>query len=378
MTTNIAVLDAFFGDNGKGRCSNDFSPNFDYVIRFNGSNNAGHVVYRDGIKYNHHLLPCADYRNKNTKSFLANGMVISPEKLLEEVLEMEQSFPGVAKTIIVDPDVFVVLPEHIERDKAENKHLGTTSQGVGPAYTDKVARKGVRFYNLINDNNETIQTLSKMGVRFIPELKLREIFKKSNLLFEGAQSILLDINCSIYPYCTSSDTTISGAYACGFHWVKFDKVYGAIKPYGTKSGAGPLPTEMSDEDAKIIRELGGEYGNTTKRARRISYLDLPAIRYAVKKGGITNLIINKMDILSKQKSIKVCHSYGKEEEIYSPNDFNDAKPDYINLPGWNNAKNIDQVLPFLKYVESFVGIPVDYIGVGVNKEDLIKIEKKNK
>jgi len=369
---NVAVLDVFLGDNGKGKIVHDFSPDFDFVIRFSGSSNCGHVIYRDGKKYNHHLLPSTDYRVKTTKSFLGFGMVINPNELLEEILTMEQDFPGVGKSIIVDPDTFVVLPEHIEFDKANNKHIGSTNKGVGPAYTDKVARKGVRFYHLINDRAPVIHKLKELGVSFTPVLQMREVFEKSKLLFEGNQGILLDINAGLYPYITSSECGVSGIYSSGFNFVKLDRVYGLFKPYSTKSGGGPFPTEVFDEEAERLRKMGNEYGNTTGRPRRIGHLDLAAIKYASAKGGITHLIITKLDVLNSQKRVKACVSYGKE--LYSPNDFKDYVLEYIDLPGWDNAKDLNQLKTFLYIVEDTIGLPVEFVSTGINKEDLLKVK----
>lgn len=372
MMNNIAVLDAFMGDNGKGHYTHTWSPNFDFVIRFSGSSNCGHVVYRNGKKYTHHLLPSVNYiATKVPTSFLGFGMVINLEELYEEIKLAEQDFPKIAKTIIVDPDAFVIEQKHIDFDKKHNKHLGTTSKGVGPAYTDKVARKGKRIYNFLNDKSEITNKLQEMGVRFIPVLALREQMEKSNLLFEGSQGALLDLNASIYPYCTSSDCTVSGIWAGGFNFVKLNKVYGMIKPYATKSGEGPLPTEYFGDEAEELRKRGGEYGSTTGRNRRVGALDLPAIKYGCRKAGITNLCLAKMDILNNQKTIKVCISYGKE--IYSPNDFQNIKPEYIEFDGWKNAsKKPDELRYFIGYVEEKVEVPVDYYSCGIGKDDMIK------
>ncbi len=369
---NIAVLDAFFGDNGKGRFVHSWSPDFDFVVRFAGSSNCGHVVYRDYKKYVHHLLPSVDYRHPHIQSFLGFNMVINLEELYQEILEAQKDFPNVAKTIIVDPDAFVIEQKHIDFDKEHNKHLGTTSKGVGPAYTDKVARKGKRIYNFLNDHSEITNKLQALGVRFIPVLAMREQFEKSNLLFEGSQGALLDINAAIYPYCTSSECGVSAIWSGGFNFVKLDRVYGMIKPYATKSGEGPLPTEYFDEEAHQLRERGGEYGSTTGRKRRVGALDLPAIKYGCLKAGITNLCVAKMDILINQKTVKVCYSYGKE--IYSPNDFKDIVPQYTEIQGWENAKELKQIQPFLSFVEEKVGVPVEFVSTGVNKEDLIRVK----
>lgn len=369
---NIAILDCVLGDTGKGRVAHYFSPKFQWVIRHGGSNNCGHVVYRDGEKYNHHFLPSADYRNSKIKSFLASGMYIHLRALLDEIKLAEQNFPGVAKTIYIDPDAFVITDEHIKIDQETNKHLGTTGRGVGIAASDKYARKCSRIYNYINDNADIIKEFKELGINFTPLLALKEIFERSNLLFEGHQGVMLDINAGITPYTTSSDCTVAGIYAAGFNFIRLDKVYGLSKGgYLTKSGEGPLPTEILGEEADRLRSLGREFGNTTGRNRRIAHMDLPMLKYGILKGGLTHLIMTKLDILNGQEKIKICYDYGKE--IHSPNDFKDANPHYIEIKGWHDARDINQVEPFIKMVEDYTGIIVEYISVGVNDEDMISL-----
>lgn len=368
---NIAILDTLLGDNAKGHFAHYFSPEFDWVIRTSGSSNCGHVVYRDGKKYVHHLLPSGDYRVKNLKSFLGSGMYINLEELLEEINLAEKDFPGVAKTIYVDPDAFTINEDHVEFDKEKNKHIGSTSKGVSPAATSKYARTGERVYDYINCNAEVIKTLKALGVKFMPLLSLRETFERSKLLFEGNQGVMLDINSGIYPYVTTSDCTVSGIYASGFHFVKLDRVYGMMKPYLTKSGAGPMPSEYFDAEAEDLRKRGGEFGNTTGRARRVGALDLPMLRYGIRKGGMTHLIISKMDILSGQDHVKVCYDYGKE--IHSPNDFKGAIPYYSKLPGWKDAKDIKQISPFIKHIENYTNTRVEYVSAGVDNSDVMHL-----
>lgn len=368
---NIAILDTSLGDNAKGHFAHFFSPKFDWVIRTSGSSNCGHVVYRDGKKYVHHLLPSGDYRVKNLKSFLGSGMYINLDELLEEIKLAEQDFPGVGKTIYVDPDAFTINAEHVKFDKEKNKHIGSTSKGVSPAATSKYARTGERIYNYINDKAEVITALKALGVQFMPLLSLREVFERSKLLFEGNQGVLLDINSGIYPYVTTSDCTVSGIYSSGFHFVKLDRVYGMMKPYLTKSGEGPLPSEYLGAVGEDLRKRGGEYGNTTGRARRVGALDLPMLKYGIRKGGMTHLIISKMDILSGQDNVKVCYDYGRE--VHSPNDFKDAVPYYTQLPGWKDAKDLKQIGPFIKHIENYTNTRVEYISAGVEATDIIHL-----
>jgi len=372
--SNVAVIDPLLGDNGKGKIVHDFSPNFDWCVRFNGSSNSGHQVYRNGKRYTHHLLPSCDYTKSRAKSFVGYGMMINPEELLKEVLTMEQDFHGIAKTIYIDTDAFVITPKHIEQDKINIEKIGSTGKGVSPSVVDKYNRCGTRIYHLLRDRNEVIQKLIEMGVNFTPILKLKNELEKSSIIFEGAQSALLDINIgAYYPYCTSSDCTVSGIYSSGFNFIKLDKVYGVIKPYLTAVGKMPIATECPKEEGDKIREFGKEYGSTTSRPRRIGYLDLVSLKYGTIKAGINSLIITKMDILNGHEKIKVCHSYGKE--VFSPSDFMDQiNPKYIELPGWNDSKDIKQTSSFISYIEKYVGVPVDFISTGVNYSDLINLK----
>jgi adenylosuccinate synthase len=369
---NIAILDCLLGDNGKGHFTHHFSSQFDWVIRHAGSENCGHVIYRDGKKYTHHYLPSADYRCKNVKSYLASGMYINLYNLLSEIELFEQDYPGMAKTVYVDIDAFTINMLHVSLDKTQNTKVGSTGKGVGPAAVSKYSRVGERVSAYINDDAEVIQKLKALGVTFTTVLAMKEEFAKSRLLFEGSQGVMLDINAGLYPYVTAGDCTVSGIAASGFNFVKLDRVYGMLKPYLTKAGSpGPLPSEMSEEDSKKWRELGGEIGATTGKPRRIGYLDLPMLKYGIQKGGITHLIICKMDIPEGERSVRACVSYGKE--VYSPSDFNNVKPQYLDLPGWKDSKDSGQTKSFISYVEGFTKTPVEYISTGIKPQDIINL-----
>lgn len=366
---NIAVLDNSWGDCGKGRIAHEFSKNHKWVIRFNGSENCGHVIYRNNKKYVHHYLPSADYSIPEQKSFLGSGMVINPETLYLEIKKASEDFPNAPASMYIDTSAFVITQDHINFDKEKNKHIGSTGKGVGPAFTDKAARKGTRLYHLINDNAEIIKKLKDLGVNFVKFLELKEDFEKTSCVFEGAQSMLLDINMGPeYPYVTSCDTTVSAIYSCGFNTIKLDKVYGVMKPYFTKVGNGNLPTEIFGEEAEKLQKLGGEVGSTTGRTRRVGYLDLVAAKYGTIRGGINSLIVTKMDILNNYGKIKVCNSYGKD--VFGPEDFIDAKPEYIEFEGWQD-KNSIEAEKFCEYIEKYIGVPVEITSWGVNSEDLL-------
>lgn len=368
---NIAVLGSLWGDEGKGHITHYFSTKFGWVVRFNGGANAGHTIYRDGKKFVHNLLPSVDFRNPNVKSFLGAGMVIDPAQLLKEVIEAEREYPGVSKRIYIDPDAFVVLPEHKETDKKTNAHIGSTHRGIGPAYLDKIGRRGTRIQDIIKGKHVEgelyIDSLLYMGVNFKHSMELEREFDTSNILFEGAQGILLDINHGIYPYVSCSDCTVGGIHASGFN-VKVDRVYGVAKAYTTKVGEGPFPTELHGKEAEDLRERGQEYGATTGRPRRVGWLDLAALRYACKKGGITNLIVTKFDILAGMEQVPVCIGY--EKTPVCSQDFFDAKPIYKNVEGWRECEDIPQLTPMLSAIEDGAGVEVTYISCGTDSKDI--------
>ena len=365
---NIAVIGIQLGDEGKGKVVHSFSKNYDWVIRWSGGANCGHTIYVDGKKFVHHLVPSIDFNNSKAKGFLASGMVIDLQELYDELLSLEKEIPGIASRIVVDPDAFLVLPAHKEEDKAKNQHIGTTNKGIGPAYRDKMARVGMRICDYIKDNHPIINSLKQLGVEFKYVMELENNLKNSALLFEGAQGMLLDINQGIYPYVSCGDATLAGIFSSGFAFAMPTKVYGVSKCYSTRVGTGPFPTEIFNEEANKLREAGGEYGATTGRPRRIGWLDLPALKYACKKGAITDLIITKLDILNGWQDVPVCTGYQKEPVCTA--DFALAKPVYTNVKGWRNAKNDEEIYNFVSEVEQYTGIPVSHISSGVNKDDL--------
>lgn len=377
---NIAILGAAYGDEGKGHITHYLSKDYDWVIRFNGGANAGHTIYRDGKKYVHNLLPSIDWRVPNAKAYLGSGMVIDLEKLCQEVVQTELDFPGSANRIYIDKNAFVVLPHHKELDKQQNGHIGSTNRGIGPAYGDKIARKGIRVLEMISDafgsgldqiNTETINKLFNSGVHFVDLLEVRDDMTRSKLLYEGAQGVLLDINHGIYPYVSCSDCTIGGIYSAGFHFAPPKRIYGVAKCYTTKVGEGPFPSEIFGEQADALRERGNEYGATTGRPRRVGWLDLPALNYACKVSGITDLILTKFDILAGMDKVPVAVKY-KFKPPTSPADFYKSTPEYTDLPGWSEAKKGNKELhSFIGAVEKATGCNVNYISVGTETTDIL-------
>lgn len=370
MNKNIAILGSQHGDCGKAKIAHTFAPDFDYIIRFAGSSNAGHTLYHNGIKIVRHLIPSADF-SSNNKAFLGAGMVINLEELLNEVQDTEKMFPGSASKIIVDPDAFVIFPHHVKEDMEKNKHIGSTNKGVSPCYRDKINRCGTKISKLINDNADIILAIKKLGVQFKHSMELRSEFEKSKLLFEGSQSILLDLSFGSYPYITSGECGLGGIYNAGFASFMPSKVCGIMKAYNTKVGEGCFPTEIFGEEADKLVKLGQEFGSTTGRKRRIGWGDLPALKYSIIKGGINSLIITKLDILNGYDKVPVCIKYDKVP--ICGDDFFTAKPHYINVKGWKDCRDFNQTKEFIHTIADYTGIKIEYISIGINKEDIIKL-----
>lgn len=371
MNKNIAIFGAQQGDEAKGSLSHYLSTDFDWVVRFGGSNNCGHTIYTNGKKYVHNLIPSIDFSNTKTKGFLGSGMVIDPKALLDELLKLEEDFPGVSQKIFVDPDAFVVLSKHIEEDKEKNTHIGSTGKGVSPSYRDKIDRCGIKLSALMHDKINVINDLENLGVRFEYASSIMKELKQSNIIFEGSQSIRLDYNYGSYPYVTSGECGLNGIMSSGFAKIAPTKIYGICKIYETKVGSGPFPTELDGKAADELRERGKEYGAVTKRPRRIGWLDLPALNYAIEKGGITNLIMTKLDILNGMKKIPVCHKYDKQP--MSGHDFFSAKPEYIEVNGWEDPRDPNQVKEFINLVQDSTKTKVSMISCGINKSDIINL-----
>lgn len=372
--SNIAVLGAMWGDEGKGHITHHLSRNFDWVVRFNGGANAGHTIYRDGVKFVHNLLPSVDFRVPTVKAYLGSGMVIDLEKLVQEVYDIEKHYPGAAKRIYVDREAFIVESKHKEEDKATNAHIGSTNRGIGPCYKDKIGRTGHRIDDLYTNRlldpyyDDFMYQLAGAGVEFVHLLDVQDEMKKASLLFEGAQGVLLDINQGIYPYVSSSESTIAGIYSSGFNFAKLEKVYGVAKCYTTKVGEGPFPTEILGQEAEDLRKRGNEYGATTGRPRRVGWLDVPALKYACLKGGIDHVILTKFDILNGMETVPMCLTYKKEPRC--PSDFYDAHPLYTDIHGWEDSNDMSQLKGFISVVERYAGVPVSHISRGTEDKDI--------
>lgn len=413
------VLGTFFGDEGKGKIIDFLSKDADISVRCSGGNNAGHTINVDGKKFAFHLIP-SGILNKNTKAVIGNGVVVDPKVLIEELENLEANGISISNFYLSDK-AQIIFPYHIKMDELqeeirENK-IGTTKRGIGPAYCDKFERSGIRAEDLISDRfesmvRENVKNKNKIfelygyktfdAEEIIKEYKIyakklkpyivdtvtmmhESVEKGEKILCEGAQATLLDIDFGSYPYVTSSNPTIGGVCTgTGIGAKYIGEVYGVLKAYSSRVGEGPYITEQKNEVGDLIRELGHEYGTTTKRPRRCGWLDLVALKYSVMLNGITGLAINHVDTIGKLDKIKLCTSYKHDEKIdmkYSTN------PDYIakcepvyeefegNFGDISNIKSRDE-LPenakkYLKRIEEIVGVPIRFIGTGAGREDMI-------
>lgn len=420
MSKINVVLGTFFGDEGKGKIIDYLATKSDVTVRCSGGNNAGHTIKVNGKKYAFHLAP-SGILNKGTLAVIGNGVVIDPRVLIEE-LEVLKADGYSIENLRISDKASVIMPYHIESDKMleaarePGKKIGTTARGIGPCYCDKYERSAIRMEDLIGDtfeakvrtnvNNknkifkaygwntvdaeEIIKEYKPLGDYLRPYVcdtinLLHDCLDKDmTMLCEGAQATLLDIDFGSYPFVTSSSPTVGGVCTgTGLSAHDIGEVYGVLKAYSSRVGEGPYITEQDNEIGDTIRELGHEYGATTKRPRRCGWLDAVALKYAVKVNGITGLAINHLDTIGKLKSFKICVAYDRNGEIttnYSTNEKfqQECKPIYEEFEGdfdINGAKTYEE-LPekakkYLNRIEELAGVPVKFIGVGAGREELI-------
>ena len=423
MSKVDVVLGAFYGDEGKGKIIDYLSGNADVSVRCTGGNNAGHTVTVNGTRYAFHLIP-SGILNKGTIAVIGNGVVIDPKVLIEEI-EMLKSLGQSVDNLYISDLAHVIMPYHIEMDKMlelnrGNNKIGTTARGIGPAYCDKYERSGIRIRELIssdfkelaikNINNKnkifeaynypiidvekTIKEYEEFAKYLKPYVKNTVLFlhdairSGKKVLCEGAQATLLDIDFGSYPYVTSSNPSIGGiCTGSGISAKDIGEVYGVIKAYSSRVGAGPYITEQINEIGDTIRELGHEYGTTTKRPRRCGWLDLVALKYAVMLNGITALAVNHLDTVGKLDKIQLCVAYNHKGDINM--DFStdihyldECKAVYEEFDGnFGDISNIKskEELPenakkYISRIEELVGVPVKFIGTGAGRENMIVVE----
>lgn len=412
------VIGAQWGDEGKGKVTDKLAETADYVVRFSGGNNAGHTVIVGDEKYELHLIPSGIlYPDK--KSVIGNGVVIDPIALIAEMEGLKKRGLNF-DNFYISNQAHVVMPYHrkfdgLEESRKGDDKIGTTKKGIGPAYTDKAARRGIRiadmldeeifktklknaleYKNLILKNvyNEKELSFEEIKDKYLEAAKklkpyvtdtsllLDQAYKEDkNIFFEGAQGTLLDIDYGTYPYVTSSNPTAGGVCTgTGFGPTKIDDIIGVAKAYLTRVGAGPFPTELFDEMGEFLLEKGHEFGVTTGRPRRCGWLDLPLLKYAVRVNGLTELVLTKIDVLSGLEEIKVCTSYQNGSDTTDLGSEKTNKiPVYESYPGWkedisgvqsfNNLPKEAQ--EFVEMIEKEIEIPITIIGTGPEREDTI-------
>ena len=419
--SGIAVFGAQWGDEGKGRFVDFLAKEADVVIRYQGGNNAGHTIIVGDTTYKLHLIPAGSlYDDK--PCVIGNGVVIDPGSLLEEIDALEAQGTTV-KNFIISDRAHMVMPYHnimdgISEQKAGEAKIGTTKRGIGPCYTDKAARKGLRMCDLISDSfadklkvaldeknelltkiyghepldyNEMLAQFTTYKKRLAPyicdtsEVCYNYYKQGKKMLFEGAQGMLLDIDFGTYPFVTSSHPTSGGvSTGTGLPPQVLTEVVGVVKAYTTRVGAGPFVTELLDDMGDFIRERGHEYGATTGRPRRCGWLDLVIVNFSVRINGITSFAVSRMDTLGEIDKVKVCVGYeidGKVVTNYpaSLDDLEKAKPVYREFDGWSG--DISDVRKFedlpsaareyIEFIEEQTGVPVGMIGVGPEREQCV-------
>ena len=418
------VLGAQWGDEGKGRVVDHFSKKADYVVRYQGGNNAGHTIVVEDQRLALSLIP-SGILYPRCVPVIASGTVIDPKVLLEE-MEMVAGRGLDPSRVRLSSSAHLIMPYNrkldaaIERYIGENQ-IGTTKKGIGPAYTDKYSRVGIRVQDLfdpkifaekveaaLEDKNKILprvyNTLPMDAYKIVDEylgyaerlrphvtdtslLLWNAINDGSEILFEGAQGTLLDVDNGTYPFVTSSNPTAGGALVgSGVGPNAIDEIVGVAKAYISRVGTGPFPTELRDEIGDTMIELGGEYGTVTGRRRRCGWLDLLALRYAARVNSLTKLFLTKMDILSAFDTIKAATSYRSSGERYDEFPAQQSvlyhcEPDYVEMAGWNEDITgvreyddlPDETRAYVEYIEEVVGVPVGWVSVGPERSQLIEI-----
>ena len=414
------VLGSFYGDEGKGKIIDYLSQKADISVRCSGGNNAGHSIEIDGKKFAFHLIP-SGILNKNTIAVIGNGVVVDPKVLIQEIKNLKENGYN-AENLRISDKAHVIFSYHVQMDKLQEEQrgknkIGTTCRGIGPAYCDKYERCGIRMGEFVNKRYEeqlkkNIEAKNKIFEAYgYEKINVDEILKEYNtyaeilkqyvtdtvnllheaieqdkkILCEGAQATLLDIDFGSYPYVTSSNPTIGGVCTgTGIGARYIGEVYGVLKAYSSKVGEGPYITEQNNEIGDTIRELGHEYGTTTKRPRRCGWLDLVALKYAVMVNGITGLAINHVDTIGKLDEIKLCVGYKRNGKIsmqFSTDleDIENCEPVYETFEGnFGDLSNIkkredlpENAQKYLNRIEEIVKTPIRFIGTGAGRDAMI-------
>ncbi len=424
---NVVIVGAQWGDEGKGKVVDIYTEYANDVVRYQGGNNAGHTLVVGNEKTILHLIP-SGILHEGKRCIIGNGVVLDPKVFLQEIENLKKK--GYLKDdsqLVVDGNVHIIMPYHkaidIARESSSgDRKIGTTGRGIGPTYEDKIGRRGIRLIDLVRPQTfarklrEVLPEKNFLLEKFLGEAPLSEeaileeygtyalqlekylgcastilntsINAGHNILFEGAQGSLLDIDHGTYPYVTSSSTIAGGACTGTGIGPRFiEEVIGISKAYVTRVGEGPFPTELNDEMGDRLRQAGQEFGSTTGRPRRTGWFDAVALREAVRTNGMTGLAITKMDVLNELETIKVCTGYSFRGELLEtfPRDFEtlkECKPVYEEVDGWktdiSSATSMEMLPPqataYLKKLEEVTGCPVVLVSVGPRRDQTIQVK----
>tara|TARA_B110000858_G_scaffold24774_3_gene25288 strand:- start:10969 stop:12270 length:1302 start_codon:yes stop_codon:yes gene_type:complete len=419
-----AIVGAQWGDEGKGKVTDFFAGESDYVVRFHGGNNAGHTIIVEGNTFKLHLIPSGIVYGE-PMSIIGNGVVVDPKALLDEIAYVREK--GIEPKLMVSDRAHVIMPYHIALDGALSSHqgnlaAGSTNRGIAPVYADKMFRNGIRTIDLLEPDvlheklekgykfakglieksleqslditiEEIFETYIEYGKSLAPYIKdtsvvLYNAYKNGkSILFEGAQGISLDVDHGVYPYTTSSNTAAGHiSTGTGVSFLKIDRIIGVVKAYISRVGESPLPSEIHGQEAESLRKKGGEYGTTTGRPRRVGWLDLVQVRQAVRVNGLTEIALTKLDILDGFKELPVCIAYNIngnhiKEMPASLTQYRTAVPVYKTLPGWDSIpeniwdKGYDDfpqtLKDYISFIEKEVNCPVKIVSVGPQRHETI-------
>ncbi len=422
------ILGLQWGDEGKGKIVDVFTPHYDIIARFQGGPNAGHTIEFDGKKFVLHTIPSGIF-HRSTLNLIGNGVIIDPFIFMKEIDQLAEAGIRTEDNLLISNRAHLILPTHRMLDavsesmKGQSK-IGSTLKGIGPTYTDKFARNGLRVGNLKEaDFPERYRTLKEMHLHTIKSyqgdlavytldglsfeayekkwfeavdrmksfrmVEGEQFLNKSlddgkSVMAEGAQGTLLDVDFGSYPFVTSSNTVAAGVCSgLGISPHRIGRIYGIFKAYCTRVGSGPFPTELLDETGAKLRCNGNEFGSTTGRPRRCGWLDLPALKYAIMLNGVDSLIMMKADVMNTFEKIKVCSKYeirGKVVDEFPFDLSEDLEPVYSELQGWNTElKSIGafdaipyQLSEYIRFIEKETGVPVEMVSVGPDRVQTLK------
>jgi adenylosuccinate synthase len=423
MGKNVVVLGTQWGDEGKGKIVDLLTDQASVVARFQGGHNAGHTLVIDGEKTVLHLIPSGVLR-ENVLCLIGNGVVLSPEALLKEIKELEDRGVPVRERLRLSPACPLILPYHVALDVARetargNAKIGTTGRGIGPAYEDKVARRGLRLDDLMNPERFAVKLKEVMEYHnFMLQnyyqaepvsydevlkeaLEMAEVMRPmvadvtamlhgyrergESIMFEGAQGSLLDIDHGTYPFVTSSNTTAGGASTgSGFGPLYLDYILGITKAYTTRVGSGPFPTQLDCAIGERLAERGHEFGATTGRARRCGWFDAVALKHAIQINSVSGVCLTKLDVLDGLESIEICVGYKDAQgnvvtSLSGSEDYDAVQPVYESMPGWTEttlgAQTLEELpaaaVAYIKRLEELVGAPIDIISTGPDRVETI-------